>query len=208
MKPEEIVPFFEARAKDYDHAVFQDRDYIAFSKIPLWMIPALKTGKKILDLGCGTGLSSAEFFKCGCAVTGIDITPGMIFEAQKHPFERLICQSLEEELPVETQEFDAAILLGVMEFIHRPLALFAEVRRALKKEGLFGLTIPQKLSPSQEKQLDIFTYEEKASQQLFAEAGFRVVYREEFPGFTSAGIEVRYDGYLLEPHHLVYTQIH
>ncbi len=209
MKPEEIIHFFERRASVYDRAVFEERDYTAFTKIPLWIIPALQSRAepsfpvKILDLGCGTGLSSTEFFKLGCAVTGIDITPEMIKEAQKHPFERLLCQNLEETLAVEDGEFDAAILLGVMEFIHQPLSLFSEVRRCLKKGGLFGLTIPKKLSIAQEQKLDIFTYTQKTSERLFAQTGFRIAYREEFPGFVSDGIAVHYEGYLLEPHHLL-----
>ncbi len=40
-------------------------------------------GAKILDLGCGTGRHSVELAKRGYAVTGVDLSEGMLAEAKK-----------------------------------------------------------------------------------------------------------------------------
>jgi cyclopropane fatty-acyl-phospholipid synthase-like methyltransferase len=44
---------------------------------------ALKPGASILDMGCGTGRHSIELAKRGYNVTGVDISSGMLAEADK-----------------------------------------------------------------------------------------------------------------------------
>lgn len=195
---DEIIKFYADYAKHYDEAVFRDKDYIAFKKIPQWIINELgNIPGKILDLGCGTGLSAVDFFKMGYDVTGIDISPEMIAKAKTYPFKELYCQSLEKTLPVQNGLFDAVVLLGVMEFIQDPAKLFAEAFRCLKNGGVFGLTIPEKLTPAEEKQLGIKTYRLEDIEQIFADAGFSLIEQESFQGFISNGIKVTYTGYLL-----------
>lgn len=145
---DEIIKFYDAFAESYDTTVLRDQDYIAYDKIPGWLLDHWSGKQKtmsILDLGCGTGLGDLKFFRAGHQVIGIDISPKMIERAQKLPFKQLLCQSLEIPLPFSDRQFDWAIMLGVMEFIQNPQTLFKEVGRILKPEGLFGLTIPKKL---------------------------------------------------------------
>ncbi len=44
----------------------------------------LKPGATILDVGCGTGRHSVELARRGFAVTGVDLSDGMLAEARKH----------------------------------------------------------------------------------------------------------------------------
>lgn len=43
----------------------------------------VKTGMKVLDVGCGTGLFIEDAAKAGAEATGIDISAGMLKVAQK-----------------------------------------------------------------------------------------------------------------------------
>lgn len=194
-----ISKFYAQEVHQADHVVFCDRDYTPFKKIPLWIIKALKsTEAKILDLNCGTGLSSHEFFKQDYEVFGIDNSPEKIYEAHKEPFKQLICQSLEGPLPFKEGSFDGAVLLGNMEFIKNPTALFEEVSKALREGGFFGLTIPKKLPRAIEQKFEIYNYYKKDIEPLFREAGFHIYCVEEFLGFVSENESVHYYGYLLK----------
>lgn len=200
MKQNEIIDLYDKLASRYDKLVFTDKDYIAYKKIPKWIIHALKqkTRTEILDLGCGTGLSSLELFKKGYFVTGIDISSKMVEEAKKLPFNKLYCQSLEEPLIFPSETFDAAQMLGVMEFIQDPAKLFSEVYKVLKNGGLFGITIPKKLSKNLEETLQIFTYTQDEIEQVFKKSNFSIKISESFQGFISDGITIEYMGYLLK----------
>lgn len=197
MSSKEIIQFYAQFAPHYDQTVEKDKDYIAFTKIPRWMTALLKNKANILDLGCGTGLSSLEFFDRGDLVTGIDITPEMLEKAQKRPYQALLCQSLENPLPFEKNSFDGAVMLGVMEFIQNPQALFHQISLVLKQRGLLGITIPKKLSQEKTQKLGILTYLPEEIELLFKQARFRILHRETFQGFISESIVVDYEGYLL-----------
>jgi len=197
MTPEEIIKKYSDAAKEYDKIGLDD-EYIAYKKMALAVIDELKLkNAKIIDLGCGTGLSSVEFFKKDYNVTGIDITPEMIEEAKKYQFEKLICQNLDTPLKVENNIFDAAVLTGVMEFIQDPLALFKEVNRVLKDNGVFAITIPKKFP--EESKIPFESYSKEEIEPVFKKAGFRIVSCEEFFGYRKwgSGEEIFYYGYVL-----------
>lgn len=195
---DEVIQYYTKFAEQYDQVVFRDGDYIAYLKVPHWIIDTLPQGKAdILDLGCGTGLSSLPFFELGHRVTGIDITPKMIEQCQRLPFVKLYCQNLEEPLPVSDASCDAVIMLGVMEFIQDVPQLLARISKALKHHGLFAFTIPKELSSEDEKKLGIKTYNPLQIQNYFASFGFVVEREEDFQGFIHQGETVLYRGYLL-----------
>ncbi len=182
-----------------DDFILYNRDFIPFKKIPLWIINALKIpDASILDLGCGTGMSSLEFFKCGYSVTGIDNSPQILIEAQKHPFKQLLCQNLEDPLPLENQSFDAAVALELMEYIKNPRQLLQGVYDILREKGLFGLTIPKKLPKALDNRLNIISYYKKDIEILFREIGFHIYCVDEFQGFVFEEEPIIYYGYLLK----------
>src|SRR5919206_4576081 len=147
MRISEIKRIYNDFSISYDREVKRDMHYTAYLRLPELVISHLdSTAPEILDLGCGTGLSSLLFFKAGCRVTGVDGTRAMIERAGRLPFRKLICQNLEKELKVKDLSFDAAVMVGVMEYIEDPAALLARVRRKLRPGGVFGLTVPQRSS--------------------------------------------------------------
>lgn len=191
----DVIQFYDDFAEKYDETVFQQKDYTAFQKIPSWLLAVLKQEALICDLGCGTGLGSKALIEKGFAVTGVDISPKMVEQAQKLGFKKLICQSLEKPLPFAENAFDGALMLGVMEFIENPSVLFKEIARILKPGAFFGLTIPQK--NAHEKELGIFSFQ-RDQMELALKGQFKIVKQEAFQGFIYKEKTVIYSGYLLE----------
>lgn len=199
MITDEVLRYYTQFAEEYDNTVLRDRDYIAFDKITKWTLDLLPPKPcQILDLGCGTGLSSKPFLDAGHAVTGIDLTPAMLEKARALPFTKLICQSLDLPLQVPPAHFDAVVLLGVMEFVQQPRSLFFNINKALKPAAHFGLTLPKKLPESVAKKLGIRSYTIEEAVLLFEKGGFLLKKMEEFQGFESEGETVRYLGLLLQ----------
>jgi ubiquinone/menaquinone biosynthesis C-methylase UbiE len=93
-------------------------------------------GKKILDLGCGTGIYAKLLKKKGAMVKGFDISPEMIKIAKReNPTLELKIGSA-YEIPFN-EKFDTVLASLVVHYIEDWDKMFKEVRRVLKKGGVF-----------------------------------------------------------------------
>src|SRR5215216_2525582 len=143
MRIDEIRDIYDEFSKTYDKDVKEVMNYTAYIRVPRLVIKHLKTkDPKVLDLGCGTGLSSLPFFEIGAEVTGIEGNRAMIKRASKLPYKKLIYQNLEKSLRARDKSFDAVVMVGVMEYLNDPDALFNQVKKKLVDGGVFGLTVP------------------------------------------------------------------
>lgn len=185
MADDEVRQRYSDIASRYEEIVTGKAGYTAHLRVPPRLLELLNGVQpaKILDLACGTGLSSTLFLESGLDVTGIDIAPGMIEEARKKPFTKLICQSIEEALAIPDEAFDAVVVLGALEFIRSPAALLGEIARKLKGGGLCAITIPQKLPKDSTLTFLSYTQEEVAT--FIDTSIFEVVEVMEFFGFES-----------------------
>lgn len=197
MRIREIKRIYSDFSISYDREVKRDLHYTAYLRLPELVINHLdSTAPEILDLGCGTGLSSLLFFKSGCRVTGIDGTRAMIERAGRLPFRKLICQDLEKSLRVKDLSFDAAVMIGVMEYIDDPAALLARVRGKLRRGGVFGLTVPQRSSLYSEAGLR--SYYKKEIEPAMAGAGYRIMECERIIGIEEGVRRTYYWNYVLK----------
>lgn len=104
----------------------------------------LKPGATILDVGCGTGRHAIELARRGYTVTGVDLSAGMLAEAEKSAKKAKVSvkwvQANAARMPID-QQFDAVICLcegafGLLgrgdDALEQPLAILRRVARALK----------------------------------------------------------------------------
>lgn len=197
MKIQEIKRIYDDFSSSYDREVKRDLRYTAYLRVPELVLGHLdSTAPEILDLGCGTGLSSLLFFKSGCRVTGIDGTRAMIERAGRLPYRRLICQNLEKSLRVKNLSFDAAVMIGVMEYIDDPAALLARVKGKLRRGGIFGLTVPQRSSMYSEAGLR--SYYKKEIEPAMTGVGYRIIECERIVGIEEGARRTYYWNYVLK----------
>ncbi|HTR14591.1 MAG TPA: class I SAM-dependent methyltransferase [Roseiarcus sp.] len=107
---------------------------------------AIEPGLRLLDVGSGLGGASRYFaHERGCQVTGIDLTEEYVRAAEAFA-KRVGLESQVSyqrgsalDLPFAAQSFDGAYMLHVGMNIQDKARLFAEVHRALKPGGVFGI---------------------------------------------------------------------
>jgi SAM-dependent methyltransferase len=191
-----VNTIFSRLARTYDRELPDDMQYTAYLTVPRLVIGALGHPQaSVLDLGCGTGLSSLLLFQAGYEVTGIDGTPAMVRRARKLPYKRVIQQNLESSWRVADHSFDAAVMVGVMEYVIYPSVLFRQIHRKLVDGGVFGVTIPQKSSFC--TAADLKSYRRSEIAPIIRDAGFDIEASERTLGFQETGTNVWYWNYLL-----------
>ncbi|MGB8278713.1 MAG: class I SAM-dependent methyltransferase [Methylovirgula sp.] len=106
----------------------------------------LVPGMHLLDIGCGLGGASRYFAEeRGCRVSGIDLTPEFVGTAEWLAQQVKLADRVSYRvgsalaLPFEAASFDGAYMLHVGMNIEDKARVFAEVRRALKPGGIFGI---------------------------------------------------------------------
>jgi 2-polyprenyl-3-methyl-5-hydroxy-6-metoxy-1,4-benzoquinol methylase len=104
----------------------------------------LRPGSSVLDVGCGTGRHSVELAKRGYKITGVDLSSGMLREAEKAAKEAGVnVEWIHADATKfkSTKKFDAAICLCEGAFsllgssddpIEHDLAILRNIRAALK----------------------------------------------------------------------------
>jgi predicted TPR repeat methyltransferase len=104
-------------------------------------------GETILDIGVGTGLSSALFDKAGLRVHGMDASTDMLEGARsKGIAESLLLHDMTSvPYPYEDASFDHAVCVGVLQFLAGVEAVFREAGRMLRDGGMFAFTVVERM---------------------------------------------------------------
>lgn len=106
------------------------------------ILSVVRDRRRVLDIGCGAGFLTEWLQRHGAEAYGVDTSSAAIaLTAQKVDPSRLRCGTL-AAAKFESDFFDGAIALHVLEHIQDPAAFAAEVRRILKKGGILLLRIP------------------------------------------------------------------
>jgi ubiquinone/menaquinone biosynthesis C-methylase UbiE len=107
--------------------------------------------ENILDVGCGTGNYSVMLAKLGCKVTGIDVSTEMLKVAREKA--EKLCLNVNfincdaQDLPFESNFFDAVLSVATFEFIPNPHKAFEELYRVVKQGGRIVIGFINKESP-------------------------------------------------------------
>jgi SAM-dependent methyltransferase len=104
-------------------------------------------GRRILDIGCGSGAKLKTFERRGFEVFGIDVTPEAIADARRLVKGTFYAGAIETtELP--DGFFDFIRFDNVLEHIYEPSPFLGKVYRLLKPGGTAYGYVPNGLSPT------------------------------------------------------------
>jgi ubiquinone/menaquinone biosynthesis C-methylase UbiE len=101
----------------------------------------LPVGSRILEIGCGAGLTAVELARRGFEVDATDTVPEMIDLTRRHgeranaraQLRVALCDA--HALHFEGEAFDAVVALGVIPWLHSPQTAVREIARVLKPCG-------------------------------------------------------------------------
>src|SRR4029450_9536119 len=96
----------------------------------------IRSGETVLDVACGTGNLAIPAAKAGARVSGIDIAPNLIAEAQLEARAAGVAIAFEvgdaESLPYLPGQFDTTVTMFGAMFTYRPERAAAELMRVTR----------------------------------------------------------------------------
>lgn len=146
VKTNEIKTFWEKNMMNYDwkrkHENETQEQMLKRTKKTLFkhspiikeIIPKIK-GKKVLDIGCGTGIISDYMQKKGAKTHAIDLTKKAITTTRKRNQKIKTKQANAEKLPYKNNTFDFIITWGVIHHAKNTEKCVKEIARTLKEGG-------------------------------------------------------------------------
>ena len=94
----------------------------------------------VLDVGCGTGAVLEQMAAKHFTVSGVDINDTALAYCRDKGFQ--VERGSADKMPYASASFDIVFALDVLEHLENPELALQEVKRVLKKDGLFIVTVP------------------------------------------------------------------
>ncbi|WP_293576892.1 bifunctional 2-polyprenyl-6-hydroxyphenol methylase/3-demethylubiquinol 3-O-methyltransferase UbiG [Phaeobacter sp.] len=166
----ETLDVYAARAQDYveqnERAMENDPQLAAF-------IAACPKGGKVLDLGCGPGVSSAVMAKAGLAPIAMDASDEMLKLAARHRGVTTLLASFDD---IDGEDIYDGVWAN-FSLLHAPRAAFpghlARIRRVLRSHAPFYIALKLGTGEARDPIGRLYTYyEEEELLQLLHAAGF------------------------------------
>lgn len=103
----------------------------------------IRSGERVLDLGCGIGDLAADLAAAGARVVAVDVAAAALRRARaRHPELEFELAPIDGPLPLNDGAFDAVWASEVIEHVSDTARWLSEVRRVLVPGGRLLLTTP------------------------------------------------------------------
>ena len=147
-----VTAYFDRTAEAYS-AWYGDESWLgyAFRVRKARILELFDTpGGRVLDVGCGHGITPPELIAQTCTFWGVDASPEMLRHGRKsHGSHRSVHFALgtAERLSFSSEVFDVVICAGVIEFVDDDQLAVSEMARVLKPGGTLIIGFPNRYSP-------------------------------------------------------------
>ena len=144
--PKEYVKnLFDDYAERFDESLLNQLQYklpLLIKEIILKIDPARTKFDKVIDLGCGTGLSGEDLQGISNNLAGIDISENMISKANElGVYDSLIVGDIVEKLDLSKEKYDLFIALDVFIYIGEITSMLNAVKKCANKNSFFIFSI-------------------------------------------------------------------
>lgn len=139
-----VEQLFDGMAQNFDRQL-KNLGYKVPEALARVVLPLLRRSwpARVLDLGCGTGLLGAELTSPAVAITGVDLSAGMLQRATaRGVYTSLVKADLVEYLRgAATGAFDAILATDVFNYVGDLEAVFEGAARVLAPGGIFAFSV-------------------------------------------------------------------
>jgi len=144
--PKEYVKnLFDDYAERFDDSLIKQLEYklpFLMKELILKLDPTRKIFEKVIDLGCGTGITGKELRDISNNLTGIDISSNMVAKTRElDVYDRLIVGDIVDILSSSKEKYDLFIALDVFIYIGELTKIFKTVRQCSNENALFIFSI-------------------------------------------------------------------
>lgn len=177
---DKTVQAYDDHAAEYDTHVSDPNDsiYHSYYEKPAIraILPNLKN-KKVLALGCGSGVETPWFYEHGAAeVVGVDISEGLIKIArQKFPDTDFRVMDM-TELNFSDESFDVVYSSLAVHYLPDWVPMLEEVRRVLASDGVFVFSCGHPVNSAMEYSHDDLSHWALLGRRTTKDTDERVIY--------------------------------
>jgi predicted TPR repeat methyltransferase len=138
-----LMRLFDTYAVSFDQHLVEALDY----HVPEMLyaaVMAVQPSKDldVIDLGCGTGLVGKLFRGMARRLTGVDVSPGMIRQAERRQvYDQLVLEDVVRYLNARRQSCDVVLAGDLFIYLGDLAEVFAAVARLLTPGGLFAFSL-------------------------------------------------------------------
>jgi SAM-dependent methyltransferase len=105
------------------------------------LVGRVRTGERVLDVGCGYASARLPIQARGARWTGLDLDPKVCRALRTQGLE-VVCGRLEDLAPADTGGFDTILMNQVLEHCPTPVETLCAARRCLAPQGRILLSCP------------------------------------------------------------------
>lgn len=138
-----VQALFDDYAADFQHHLV---DQLGYRGHEVLLQPVLASGRRwrrVIDLGCGTGLCGVLLQPLSDAIDGVDLSGAMLEQARKSGAYRTLVQAdvVDYLAGVPPASADLVVAADVLNYVGDLSALFEVVARVLAPDGQFAFTV-------------------------------------------------------------------
>jgi len=136
---EYIVDYFDSASSLFDQHLQENLHYEVPNIIASWLKAYTRSGEKVLDLGCGTGLVADNLKNSNAIFDGVDLSSKMLFVAKEKNLYRNLYQKdvLEFLTQIKSNSYEIVSAADLFIYIGNLDRVFEEIYRLLPIGGVF-----------------------------------------------------------------------